>query len=76
MNKAKYVPDHILEGILCDCGLTTWLNFSAVSKRWGSYVDNIRKDSSMTTNIGFVVKTYATSSKERITLWKVVKEGT
>ena len=76
MNKAKYVPDHILEGILCNSALTTWLNFSAVSKRWGSYVDNIRKESSVTTNMGFVVKTYATSSKEIITLWKVVKEGT
>ena len=76
MNKAKYVPDHILEGILCDCGLTTWLNFSAVSKRWGSYVDNIRKESSVTTNMGFVDKTYAASSKKRITLWKVIKEGT
>ena len=69
MNKAKDIPDHILEGILCDCGLTTWLNFFAVSKRsWGSYVDNIRKESSVTTNMGFVVKTYAGSSKEIITL--------
>ena len=40
----------------------------AVSKRWGSYVDNIRKESPVTTNLGFVVKTYAGSSKERITL--------
>ena len=65
-----------LEGILCKWGLTTWLNFFAVSKSWGSYVDNICKESSVTTNMGFVVKTYAASSKERITLWKVEKEGT
>ena len=68
MNKAKDVPDHIFEDILCDCGLTTWLNFFAVLKRWGSYVDNIRKESLVTTNMEFVVKTYAGSSKERITL--------
>ena len=68
MNKAKDVPDHIFEGILCDCGLTTWLNFFAVSKRWEPYIDNIHKESSVTTNMGFVVKTYAASNKERITL--------
>ena len=46
----------------------------AVSKRWG--FDNIRKESTVTTNMGFVIRTHAgSSSKERITLWKVKKEG-
>ena len=60
---------------------TKWYNQSklqqqsyAVSKRWG--FDNIRKESTVTTNMGFVIKTHAgSSSKERITLWKVKKEG-
>ena len=60
---------------------TKWYNQSklqqqsyAVSKRWG--FDNIRKESTVTTNMGFVIKTHAGSnSKERITLWKVKKEG-
>ena len=46
-----------------------------VSKRWG--FDNIRKESTVTTNMKFVIRTHAgSSSKERITLWKVKKEGT
>ena len=60
---------------------TKWYNQSklqqqsyAVSKRWG--FDNIRKESTVTTNMGFVIRTHAgSSSKERITLWKVKKEG-
>ena len=60
---------------------TKWYNQSklqqqsyVVSKRWG--FDNIRKESTVTTNMGFVIKTHAgSSSKERITLWKVKKEG-
>ena len=60
---------------------TKWYNQSklqqqsyAVSKRWG--FDNIRKESTVTTNMGFVIRTHVgSSSKERITLWKVKKEG-
>jgi len=59
----------------CMCILIDWI-VSTVSKSWGSYVDNIRKESLVTTNMRFVVKTYTASSKEKITLWKVEKEGT
>lgn len=75
MSKAKYVPDPILEDIVRNCGLASRLKFSAASKGWGLIVEKIRKDSPVTTDLGFVVAAYAGSIKQRFTIWKVEKEG-
>ncbi|KAL0000491.1 hypothetical protein SO802_014272 [Lithocarpus litseifolius] len=75
MNFANYVPDPILEDIVRNCGLANRLKFSAASKGWQLFVNNIRKESPLTSDMG-IVTIYAGMTKERVTLWKLENEGT
>ncbi|KAL0000489.1 hypothetical protein SO802_014270 [Lithocarpus litseifolius] len=75
MNFANYVPDPIIEDIVRNCGLANRLKFSAASKGWQVFVNNIRKESPLTSDMG-IMTIYAGVTKERVTLWKLENEGT